>query len=332
MKITEITDNKDKILQLNVFPDVIKNRFDVLHSVVENRGGYTLYCIENNMQKTYIPVFFNNTSCELGCYMRKIDKCLFEKFVNYLFKTHKKLQVVSVLHTLTDIATLSVASHWHIELPDTIEEFDGLLSAKERQHCKYYAKKLLNEVGNISFEKINRDSISQDVVDLYLLWKKDSHKFSYEKTSYLKDFCVSNAYLLKTNNTIIAIGFDVETSKENVYFENFSYDSKYSKYSIGMILYHNIIESWINDHKKIAYLLGGNYEYKRRYNGICTMTRSGGIYRHPFIEKLCYLIGKKFNLLQLPYKKSIVKVIKHLFLLKYYKKRFKQIALKNTNL
>lgn len=107
MKITEITDNKDKILQLNVFPDVIKNRFDVLHSVVENRGGYTLYCIENNMQKTYIPVFFNNTSCELGCYMRKIDKCLFEKFVNYLFKTHKKLQVVSVLHTLTDIATLS---------------------------------------------------------------------------------------------------------------------------------------------------------------------------------------------------------------------------------
>lgn len=39
MKITEITDNKDKILQLNVFPDVIKNRFDVLHSAVENRGG-----------------------------------------------------------------------------------------------------------------------------------------------------------------------------------------------------------------------------------------------------------------------------------------------------
>lgn len=44
MKITEITDNKDKILQLNVFPDVIKNRFDALHSVVENRGG-TLYIV-----------------------------------------------------------------------------------------------------------------------------------------------------------------------------------------------------------------------------------------------------------------------------------------------
>ena len=44
MKITEITDNKDKILQLNVFPDVIKNRFDVLHSVVENRVG-TLYIV-----------------------------------------------------------------------------------------------------------------------------------------------------------------------------------------------------------------------------------------------------------------------------------------------
>lgn len=57
MKITEITDNKDKILQLNVFPDVIKNRFDVLHSVVENRGGYTLYCIENNMQKHIFPFF-----------------------------------------------------------------------------------------------------------------------------------------------------------------------------------------------------------------------------------------------------------------------------------
>ena len=39
MKITEITDNKDKILQLNDFPDVIKNRFDVLHYAVENKGG-----------------------------------------------------------------------------------------------------------------------------------------------------------------------------------------------------------------------------------------------------------------------------------------------------
>lgn len=323
MKITEITDNKDEILQLNVFPDVIKNRFDILHPIVENRGD-TLYCIENKMEKVYIPVFFNSTSCELGVYMRKIDKCLFEKFVDFLFKTHKKLQAITMLHTLTDVDTLPVAPHWHIDLPESIEEFDNLLSAKERQHSKYYAKKLLNDVGKVSFEKINKVSIPQNVVDLYLLWKQKSHNFFYNPASYLRDFCVSNAYLLKANNITIAIGFDAETNKENVYFENLSYNTQYS---VGMILYHNIIESWIKDHKKKAFLLGGNYEYKKRYNGICTMTRSGSIYRHPLLEKLCRVSAEKIKLSQIPCKRFIVNVFKHLFVLKYYKKRFKQIAL-----
>ena len=136
-------------------------------------------------------MFFYSTYCELGVYLRKIDNDMFKEFVSYLFKTHKNIQAINVLHTLTNVESISPAPHWHIELSNTIEEFNSLLSSKERQHSKYYAKKLLNEVGNISFEKINRDSISQNVVDLYLLWKKDSHKFSYEKTSYLKDFCCS---------------------------------------------------------------------------------------------------------------------------------------------
>ena len=262
--------------------------------------------------------------------MRKIDKYLFKKFTAYLFAMHKKLQSINVLHTLTEIESISEAPHWHVDLPDSIEKFNQTLSTKVRQHSRYYVKKLTNEVGEIKLKKIERDQISQNIVDTYLAWKSKTHAFVWDSQNYLNDFCVSNAYILEVQNEVVAIGFDSDTGSENIYFENFSYDSKYAKYSIGIILYHKMIENWINNKKKRIYLLGGNYEYKRHYNGICTMTRSGDIYRHPLIEKLCCFVGKKISFLQLPFKKIIVNVVKHLFLLKYYKKRFKQIALENV--
>ncbi|MDD7313967.1 MAG: GNAT family N-acetyltransferase, partial [bacterium] len=282
---------------------------------------YNLYCIECENQKVYIPVFFNDYICELGVYMRWIDAYIFENFSSYLFQSYKRLQEIHVLHTLTYIPSLPMGPHWHIDLPQTIEEFDAQLSGKERQHARYYAKKLLTEVGNICFEKIEKEMISQDIVDLYLSWKKISHDFSYDPNLYLKDFGVSNAYLLKTGSKIIAIGFDSETNKENVYFENFAYDLEYSKYSIGMVLYHNIIESWINNHKKKAYLLGGDYEYKKRYNGICTMTYSGSIYRHPELVSRIEKIAKLLK--TIPFykvRKFLAKSYGFVFLPKYYKK------------
>ena len=42
MEIKEIIDNKDDILKNNVFPDVIKNRFDILHPLIDILGGVQL--------------------------------------------------------------------------------------------------------------------------------------------------------------------------------------------------------------------------------------------------------------------------------------------------
>ncbi len=327
MKITEITDNKDKVLQLNVFPDVIKNRFDILHPIIENSGGYMLYCVEDNVQKTYIPVFFNDTFCELGVYMRKIDKYLFEKFVDYLFKTHKKLQVINVLHTLTDIDTLPVAPHWHIDLPESIEEFDASLGKRTRKETKYKIGLIKRIIGEFVVSKYDLKHFDYDLVKLYLSWKHNSHNFLYKSAqNYIRDFHVTSMYVLKTAKDILAIEFISETNKEDVFAENFSYNVNYRDYSVGIILYYHVIKDLIKNQKKRFYLLGGNYEYKKNYNGVCTMTRSGNIYRHPLLEKLCRMTAEKIKLSQIPCKKFIINVIRHLFISKYYKKRFKQIA------
>ncbi len=297
----------------NIDPDVIHNRFDLLFGT-----DYNLVELDSGI---LIPIHLQGNVCLAGLYLRNIGKENLLEFANYVFSSNSNILEISILHTYTPFSTIKAAPHWHIDLPQTIEEFDAQLSGKERQHARYYAKKLLTEVGNICFEKIEKEMISQDIVDLYLSWKKISHDFSYDPNLYLKDFGVSNAYLLKTGSKIIAIGFDSETNKENVYFENFAYDLEYSKYSIGMVLYHNIIESWINNHKKKAYLLGGDYEYKKRYNGICTMTYSGSIYRHPELVSRIEKIAKLLK--TIPFykvRKFLAKSYGFVFLPKYYKK------------
>ena len=80
------------------------------------------------------------------------------------------------------------------------------------------------------------------------------------------------------NKETIAVAFICDTG-DNVYFENFSYDKTFEKYSIGMVLYYYVICDLIQIHKKIFYLSGGWLDYKRHYNGVLTLTYSGKIYR-----------------------------------------------------
>ena len=69
--------------------------------------------------------------------------------------------------------------------------------------------------------------------------------------------------------------------KEDI--KNFSYNQEYAKYSPGMVLYYYLISDLIARGKKKLFLLGGNLEYKRHFNGIPTTTYTGTLYREYFI-------------------------------------------------
>lgn len=262
-------------------------------------------------------------------YLRKIDDQQFDAFIQFLFHRYKDLETIFFLHSLNKIKGIVSASHWHIDLPDSIEDFDAKLSSKVRYNSKWYPKKIRKDIGEYTIKKIKVSEISVEIIEKYLAWKKESYNFEYTPDSYVKDFGVTNAYVMAVSSQLLAIGFIAETNETDVYFENFAFDNNYSKYSLGIVLYHAIIDDLIKNHKKKFYLLGGNYEYKKNYNGICTMTSSGNVYRHPVLSKMCIFLINKIKGLKVKnkYKKRMAKFAALFLPNKYFKRFLKQQVL-----
>lgn len=217
-------------------------------------------------------------------YLREMDTDTFNEFAKYLFEIYPKAKELFVLHTYTKISGIEPAVHWHVDLPNTIEEFDSTLSHRVRYNTKWYPKKIRENVGEYTIKYMDANDCPDDVVLQYFKWKNQTHGTDYGLTpqQYLKKFCVTGVYVMQTDSEILAISFISETG-ENVFFENFSYNQEYAKYSPGMVLYYYFISDLIARGKKKLYLLGGNLEYKKHFNGIATMTYTGTLPRERFI-------------------------------------------------
>lgn len=263
--------NKATLLQENVSPNVIHNRFDLLYG-----EDFELYEIDG----FYLPVKMDGRRAKLGLYLRKWSTEELDNFTKYLFKKYKKLDELFILHTYTPMEGVDANVHWHIDLPETIEEFDKNLSNKTRYNTKWYPKKIREEVGEYEIKKFAAAEITEDIVKIYLDWKAKSHNYHYWKTplEYLTEAGITSGYVMSINQEPVAIAFCCETDK-NVFFENFSFDKIFEKYSLGMVIYYHFIKDMINQKMQTIYLLGGNLEYKKRYNGIETRTYTSNIMR-----------------------------------------------------
>lgn len=312
----------DKNEIFNIEPNVIHNRYDMLYS-----GDFDLL----KCNKEIIPIHINGNTCNVGLYLRKISQNDLDELKQYIFKNYKDIYDLKILHTYTEIDGIVAKPHWHVNLPKTIDEFDKMLHSKVRYNTKWYPKKIKQDIGEYTFKKYTSEKCPSYIIELYLNWKKHSHNFEWNKSSkdYLKEFGVTTIYVMETTNTVLAIGFTCETGK-NVFFENFSFNHDFAKYSCGMVLYHYIIKDLIDNNKETLYLLGGDLDYKKRYNGIKTLTYSGYIYRNPNFVKILTLIGNLLTFL-FPIKrlrKLVVEIFGSLCLSKYYKHFLRDMVLK----
>lgn len=275
LKVEQIETNKNKILQENILPNVCWNRFDLRYG-----NDFDLWLINGAYVASYLDGFAINVSL----YLRKMDKNTFNEFAKYLFEFYSNAKELVVLHTYTEIDGIEPAVHWHVDLPENIEKFNSTLSHRVRYNTKWYPKKIRENIGEYTIKYMNARDCPDDVVLTYFKWKKQTHGTNYGLTpkQYLQKFCVTGVYVMETESEMLAIGFISEIG-ENVFFENFSYNQKYAKYSPGMVLYNYLISDLISRGKKKLYLLGGNLEYKKHFNGVATMTRSGMVYREQFI-------------------------------------------------
>jgi hypothetical protein len=300
----------------NVKPDVILNRYDLSFD-----DDYQIIVAEEDGKPLYVPIRIAKREASLGIYMCNVDSVIpgaFDAIKDFIFKNFN-VDAIGLKHTLTPFDGAEHTKHCHVELPETIEEFDNTLSHRVRYNTKWYPKKIRENIGEISFEKIDASDCPSHIFDLYFKWKYQSHNRHYHITpkEYIKKCGITRAYILHAGPECLAIGFISETGN-NVYFENFSYNQKYKKWSPGMVLYYEIIKDLIAEHKKIFYLLGA-HDYKIHYNGIVTETYTGHIYKSQ--EKIDNLKKLAIKLKKLPkfIRKIVILIYANVFLSKPYK-------------
>lgn len=279
LNIEQIKDNKDKILQENVLPNVCWNRFDLRYGT-----DYDLSKINGERWCGYVASHVDGSTINVSLYLREMAPDTFNEYAKYLFEIYPTAKNLFVLHTYTEIAGIEQGVHWHVDLPETIEEFNKTLSHRVRYNTKWYPKKIRENIGEYAIKYFESEDCPDDIILQYFKWKNQTHGTDYGLTpkQYLKKFCVTGVYVMETDSEILAIGFISEIG-ENVFFENFSYNQEYAKYSPGMVLYYYLISDLIARGKNKLYLLGGNLEYKKHFNGIATMTRTCSLPRERFI-------------------------------------------------
>lgn len=325
MQIIKIIDNKEFLLRNYVEPNIIHNRFDILFET------FDLYRLEFENSEFYIPVNVQKQSAKVGMYLRFLDKSYFEEFLKFLFNEYPVLQDIWVLHSYTPFGKIEAKPHWHIDLPNTKEEFDAALHSKTRYNTKWYPKKIRENIGDYDIKKYTAEEVPTEYIAKYLEWKKLSHNYEWGKApkEYLKEAGITEVYIMATKDELLAVGF-ICTTEENVFFENFSYSPKYEKFSLGNVLLYYIIGDLISQNKKTFFLLGGELEYKRRYNGIKTLTYSGHIYRRPYLGSLVEKLALMLNKLPFSYRlrKKIAKLLGLFLFSRYYVRLLKERLIK----
>lgn len=251
-----------------------------------------------------------------------------QAFTDGLFALYPHSREVFFLHTYVPLPHIEPQPHWHVDLPDTIEAFDAELSSMARKKIKRRIRNLEKGVGDYRVDRFVASECPEWIVRKWLDWKKESHGYDWTKPpmTYLSSNGITHVYLLHTEREPLAVGFVCETG-DNCFYENSSYNKGFAEYSPGMILYYLVIADLIRNGKERLFLLGGEVERKRMFNGIRTETWTGCVYRD--WEKVCKArrIGARVNVLPLSdrMKKRLLSIVRHaLRWEKYYQNKIKE--------
>lgn len=268
MKI-ELCDYKE----IQIEPDFIYNRFDLLYKDAK------LIVVSDEVEKFYIPFYCTNSKAYLGLYLRKLPDELFCEVIKFVFSMHK-VNLIYVMRCRNNYKNKPRATnHFRIELPDSSEVLMSYMGKKGRYNYKR-SRKLLEQQGKVEIHHRSQEEIPDEWVYRFYELKQQTHKRLFGKTAneYLERYHVSDAYVMTLDGKIISVLFSCEQC-ECVYLENLSYDTEYSKYSVGFSLYVEFLERIIEKQKKQVFLGGGNLDYKKRLGSIEESVYDGYIYK-----------------------------------------------------
>ncbi|MDR1071318.1 MAG: GNAT family N-acetyltransferase [Rickettsiales bacterium] len=279
MTIAKITDNKIQALRENISPNVICNRFDIKYG-----DGFDLWKIGHGAGARYIATHMRRNVLEVSLHMSKLPDDVFMKVLESLFDNYRRADRINIDNCMNKISGVKPAQYWRIDLPPSIEALDRALSRSVRYNTRRYPNKIRETFGGFEIRHFTKEQIPWRVMAEYFRLKKISHNRSY-RMSYLDDYFVTDCWVLYVGSSVASIVF-VSDTPPNAYLENITYNPDFAKYSAGMVLFYHVICELIESGHEQFYLLGGDMEYKRHFNGIMTDTYSCQFSRKYFSPSL----------------------------------------------
>lgn len=262
-------------------PEMIYNRLDLIMG--ENSYILTVENAEQNLEKKYIPVHIDGNIALLGIWGTQITQNEINSISNFIFAKYPLINAVSSRRAkIADYPELVRVNDFHIDFPDSSEEFDDRVSSKGRYNIRRSRKVAENNYGKVSFESYSINSTEiNDLFEKYFSLKKVTHNAQYGLSAeeYIKKYYVSDIYSLKFGENVVSLILSCEQCP-CVYLENLTYDVNYGKYSPGAMLYDEYLRTLINKRKRSLYLKGGDLEYKKRYGSIEEQLTTFKIYRN----------------------------------------------------
>ena len=278
-RIELMTDKKNNYN--NVSPNMIYNRFDLFSHVDSANVHLWKYTDKNHF--FYFETLFDDRVLQLAIELIHLSEIELKRLIKFFFSKYKSIAEIRYTNALCSVGQSQQHNYFRIELPTTKSELDMTLSKKGRYNIKREKRLLEKDYECYQIKNYSvKDEKSVEIIEHYFKLKKVSHGIDYGLSAeqYCERYHVTDIYILSIGNIeqIIAIICSCEQCP-NVYIENLTYDTSFSKYSPGQILYDEYLAKLIQKQKKGVYLFGGDYAYKKRYGSIEEVVYDGVVYR-----------------------------------------------------
>ena len=270
--------------------DLIYNRFDIIYP-----NEYEEYKEMYKEKEYIIQMHLDNHVAELNLWGRNIPDDVVEHAMSYWENTYPDIYYFKITRALDNIrGALVKGNEYILDLTDK-NELMNRLKGKERHNIKYNLRQI-SKNGKLIIT--NTSNIPEYLIEEFFKLKKISHGTEYNLTpyEYIKKYHVTNTMYMVVQSgdkqILIAVLFYCKV-KATVYFENFSYNQEFAKYSPGFLIYIEFLKELQKAGVNTVYLGGGDYYYKKKFNSLQRECYSGEIFTKEGYAKIKKILNNR---------------------------------------
>ena len=255
------------------------------HAYVARRGEHPLAIFLFEREDRSVMVFNE---------MMQIAPEEIERFASYIFGRFPSVARISFSKIGKDIGTLSLpwqqygnAEDIVVSLPGTPDAYFSRLGPKTRRNIRYQMKAIAADFPGFSFETYENGAIAEHhVAGLINLKKANMNEkrirfgITPEEASWMSEHAKTSGLLVVALLDGKICGGSLSFRLGDHYFAHLNgYDTRFAKYSLGMLCCYLAMNEKIRRGAKEAHLLWGRNQYKFKLQGVPRDLANLDIYR-----------------------------------------------------